>query len=381
MKENFMNIIERSKSGNARAFTLVELLVVVAIIGMLIALLLPAVQAAREAARRMQCTNNLRQLALAMHNHVDVHQQLPALGSHNNADDAGARHRVSWIVFLLPFFEQGAVYNGIMATAARITDTNPASVPSGGTRIIGNIHERAWHNLPAWRNAKFSGRLCPSEPLIGEDQEEGFLNYRVNAGDRAIRWDNPDAWRNVSRGPFAVNNHRDLGFITDGTSNTLLIGEVRIGGGPNDARRQFDLAGISTFSPAGCFATRTGSPPRIAANLGSRGYSGRRWNDGNFHRSAFFAIVQPNGPSCVSGGNLTADRDGNDTMITLSSAHPGGVNVALADGSARFLSETISGGDINRWAWDGPRGGNSGQSDFGIIGALGSAFGGETVAL
>ena len=395
-----MNTVELKRSGNARAFTLVELLVVIAIIGMLIALLLPAVQAAREAARRMQCSNNLRQLALAMHNHHDVHNVLPAAGSHMDNRDGGARYRISWWIFVLPFIEQSALHADIMSTSRKqgTATGEDDRIQAGGNRVLGNIATEPWDgNFQPWRQT-FSARLCPSDPRVPDEpsagQGIGFASYRVNLGDRISSWQTQNgnnvatAARNSTwRGPFHVQAGNGLEFIGDGTSNTFLIGEVRIGSGQNNVRERFDLGfdGNNIATPARCLASVDPRTRRIRAvtdgNWHSRGWSGRRWPDGLHHYSGFFTVMQPNGPSCRGWGGVTSDSDGADIIATLSSAHAGGVNVALADGSARFISETISNGNINFESWNAPGNSRTSPSEFGVIGALGTANGGESVAM
>jgi len=218
-----------------------------------------------------------------------------------------------------------------------------------------------------------------------EGDRIGFLSYRASIGDKLSTWtDNaPTGWRSW-RGSFIRGEGRNFSFITDGTSNTLLLGEVLIGSGVDGQRNAIDLAhsgpGANDLSvrgtPARCLTSRDPTDRNmIAFAWDSFGWPGRRWSDALFPYSAFTANLPPNAPSCLTWGTA----DSNDQIITLSSRHPGGANVAMADGSARFLSETIDSGDIHRSVFDGSL--MDRPSPFGLIGALGSANGGETVSL
>ncbi|MDR1492054.1 MAG: DUF1559 domain-containing protein, partial [Planctomycetaceae bacterium] len=158
-----------------RAFTLVELLVVIAIIGVLIALLLPAVQAAREAARRMQCTNHLKQWALGCHNHHDTLGALPPLGKEGNDD------RIGWTVWLLPYVEQSAIYQLAASggTAAAVNGTTNYD-PFGGNPWDTNY-------LP-WQT-QISILICPSDPKAKTPCDGiGRRNYLASVGDFGTNW-------------------------------------------------------------------------------------------------------------------------------------------------------------------------------------------------
>lgn len=345
------------------AFTLIELLVTIGIIGVLIALLLPAIQFAREAAKRMQCSNHLKQYALACHNHHDMYKILPPVGKEGPGNPS--QDRIGWAVWVLPFIEQVPLYETIRADGTK--DANKA------------LTTAPWDwNFSPWR-AKVAIRLCPSDPMrIEEGSNIGFLNYRASIGDKLSSWgDNaPTGWRSW-RGCFTRKNGRNFSYISDGLSNTLLLGEVRIGTGQDDALAATDLAHTTgrNGTPAHCLAARDPSDRnRIISTRYSVGWPGRRWADAIFAYSAFTANLPPNSPSCITWGA----GDGNDQIISLSSWHSGGANVALADGSARFLSETIDSGDTRKPVWDVliPQE----PSPYGIIGALGSANGGETVS-
>ncbi|MEW4562706.1 DUF1559 domain-containing protein [Bremerella sp. JC770] len=274
-------------------FTLVELLVVIAIIGVLVALLLPAVQQAREAARRMQCTNNLKQLALAAHNHHDTFNALPVVSQHENHSPQ-ARHRWGWGYLILPFIEQTALHE--LCTEMRYAEWDTNGTPRG---------EAYATPLDAF--------ICPSCPIAPDAPVETFIedagqtswnnmtfsksNYLANGGFCAT-WGNDATGKRAYNGPFIKCSKAGLNFssITDGLSNTILFGE---GGGkaadPDDTNRMPGLWGATT------------------------------------HSSNTQLEVVRHTYQKLNSGHITA----------FGSYHPGGANFALSDGSVRFLSETI----------------------------------------
>jgi prepilin-type N-terminal cleavage/methylation domain-containing protein/prepilin-type processing-associated H-X9-DG protein len=336
----------------SRAFTLVELLVVIAIIGILIALLLPAVQAAREAARRSQCTNNLKQLGLALHNYHDTHNALPARKTF---------FRLSGFIALLPFIEQSSMYERIMA------GDPAAGIPPGG-----NVDA-----LSAWAGLNGFPRtlLCPSDrgdsDIITEGSYKGTerrVNYAFCKGD-----DTADTnYAQGSRGMFGYLEWFNFSRITDGLSNTIAMSERLRQGyrNPTVSAKEMDhrlgmyvLSGLRN-NPA-LAKTITDGKYFIAGSVNCRfGSVGTR---GHTHFVGFTTVMPPNGP---------AARDGEYGVFPPSSDHPGGVNVLLGDGSVRFISNTIDTGNLSVTKAHG----FSGQSPYGVWGAMGSRNGGEVSA-
>jgi prepilin-type N-terminal cleavage/methylation domain-containing protein/prepilin-type processing-associated H-X9-DG protein len=288
-------------NASRRGFTLVELLVVIAIIGVLVALLLPAVQAAREAARRTQCTNNLKQWGLGFQNYHDVHRSLP-FGAQGGqvAVPAGARpaRRTTFIVALWPFIEQGPLWDQ--------WDFNQP------------FHENPNELLLNTRQAAFDMLNCPSD---GPPRRmyEGFEDARRNRprSNYVVNWGNTTLdQRNLTDNPFLAapfryNRVMNFAEIRDGLSSTLFMSEaiwsVRVRDQRGDAYN--DGPGMAQFMSI--------NTPNSSAPC-----------------EGFCYGVQPPDPPCVQNTSNTA-------YVTARSRHPGGVNAVLGDGSVRFFSETI----------------------------------------
>ncbi len=356
-------LTSRDRGNRTRAFTLVELLVVIAIIGILVALLLPAIQAAREAARRSQCANNLKQLGLALHNHHDVRGHFPAL----NESNGGTRHtnpqgnegRNTGLMHILPYIEQSAIYD-ILASPGEY----------GGISILpwGPIRERSYYppyvaDIPAF--------VCPSNPrpphaLWGIESPR---NYAVSLADSI----HDNHWRTANRGVFARESQIDMRNITDGTSNTVLMAERAFGTPVNrrSIRGYFanNVGGLNS-QPIVCLATARDGEYVAGQSVQSDRAVGVQWFEGYPAFTGFNTILPPNSPSCAS--DRWGDRWG---VFSASSYHPGGVHVLLADGAVRFLTDSIDTGNL---AASEP---SSGPSPYGVWGALGSAAGGESVGL
>ncbi|MDR1383196.1 MAG: DUF1559 domain-containing protein, partial [Planctomycetaceae bacterium] len=382
------------KSFVRRAFTLVELLVVIAIIGILIALLLPAVQAAREAARRMQCANNLKQIGLAFHNYMDRNNS--AMPSQGYNRSGGGSPPLTFFSSLLPGMEQTAVYDAIYGS--------PTTIAAGDAQAPTN--SPAWHapSVAAYR-AVIPGFLCPSDGNNPKPVElaPARINYRVSQGDwPSGALSGADDFRGIATG---IGIWGKLGVIIDGTSNTVLASERNCGGGkPNDLRSGIHyVSGVfhsnsRLLNPQTCLTTDLdgsnailngtedtvpGGPGAVVAEGWSNNTGGYSWMDAASFFITFQTILPPNSPAC-SETNVANGFQNNRTLVSASSNHSGGVNLVLCDGATRFVSNTVDvGSELNL-----PPGGTTtapeaptSQSRYGVWGAAGSPAGKESKSL
>jgi prepilin-type N-terminal cleavage/methylation domain-containing protein len=342
------------RSGRA-GFTLVELLVVIAIIGILVAMLLPAVQAAREAARRSSCANNLKQFGIAQHNYHDTFKRFPA--NHIRRTRPGGDRMYSGVIGLLPFIEQGPLYSAIDARAS-----TSAHLPDPWVKNAGG-----WTQ---W-TVSIDSFKCPSDMAITNDGESPcVINYKFCVGD-SIRWNHDD--REDGRGIFDQMKWRAINDVTDGTANTVLMGEIAGGGAPNQV-----IGGVAVSvghtsdrgQPTLCLARIDPNNRSLLTNpvrADFRPQTGRAW-DGRPYFQALVTAVRPNGPSCQEDS-----VDGWFQYGTLSSRHPGGGQVVMADGATRFITETIDAGNPAALS---PETGAA-PSPYGVWGALGTKSAGE----
>jgi prepilin-type N-terminal cleavage/methylation domain-containing protein/prepilin-type processing-associated H-X9-DG protein len=362
-----------------RAFTLVELLVVIAIIGVLVALLLPAVQAAREAARRSQCSNHLKQLGLALHNYHDTYKTFPPMSSGtNNADTAWPSgswksnlERHSTFFFLLPFMEQKPLYDQIQA-----------GPPEGGMAGFVPQGPHGLQNYSLYR-VKIPAYLCPSDTMAdrgGWVADQAAISYAASLGDSTIgadgTWNPSFVGSSLTRGAFGHRVGNTMADIRDGTSNTLAFSENTTYS-PNAHGKihgHYVIVSSGTFraNPSICMAAR-GPNGRLVGTLpGSHHRDGEAWASGYPMICGFTSILPPNAPSCAVGAG-----EWQEGIFSADSYHPGGVNATMMDGSVRFVSDTINTGNL---ATPMPRFNSLGLSPYGVWGALGSKDGAETVS-
>ncbi len=307
---------ELSPSPRRSGFTLVELLVVIAIIGVMVGLLLPAVQAAREAARRMSCSNNLKQLGLAMHNYHDTFNMFPYGRKREVAGQS--KRRDTWYQRILPFIEQGAYYD--------LFDNAETTINFFTAEYI--------HRLPATiAGVPVAAFMCPSDPAGpargGGGSDNGFQgNYVVCAGGGTPN--NPILAQitvpiNMNMtgvdpgGMFGEQTSRRFRDAIDGTSNTLLASEGMIRGATGGGWGE--LGGYWGGAPHGSFAFSTGETPNTT--VPDRVYSCK-------------SVTFRNAP-CENGnaGGLPGRWN------FARSYHPGGVQATLCDASVRFVSESV----------------------------------------
>ena len=285
-----------------RGFTIVELLVVIAIIGILIALLLPAVQAAREAARRSQCSSHLKQIGLALHNYHDSHKSFPPF----LINRAGSPSRIAdvdkganWLVFLLPYVEQQPLYDQ--------WDFHIPANQNPGRSVELSIYKCA-------SDPQSSGNLCS---YAGGQWARGNYGMNVSPCDHGVGSGNAGSLGGVG----GANQVVRLAEITDGTSNTVAVDELRAGMNEHDLRGCWAMPGLSAGTAA-------------MYNDASAPNSREPYSDDmeNCAVSGMLGNAQ-NGMGCF---------DGTDTsQMTGRSMHPGGLQILTADGSTRFVSDTI----------------------------------------
>ncbi|MCH5375048.1 MAG: DUF1559 domain-containing protein [Planctomycetes bacterium] len=314
---------------------MVELLVVIAIIGILVALLLPAIQAAREAARRTQCSNNLKQIGVALHNFHDVYKHFP-VGQPDDDND-----NYAWSAYLLPFMEETTVYDGLVNGGAALVynkggdnaAVHGAILPAGQTlpALTNNTDSYNW-----WTQVKnnhgnslakevLGGFLCPSDILPKNDNNGyGKSNYLACLGDetpwtsRSPGWANPTG-AGEQTGMFRLAMSNTSHFVTsfsslvDGSSNVIAVGEVS--------------------ATANVTITDTGKVFPLWAG-GNNDWAGQ-WRISSWSRLT--------GPNCYINNRTVAN-----VVVSLSwsdfsygSQHPGGAQFLMADGTVHFIPEAI----------------------------------------
>lgn len=365
------------------AFTLVELLVVIAIIGILIALLLPAVQAAREAARRMQCTNHLKQIALAQHNMHDTLGHFSPASRPSTLKTAGnaTMDTVGYLPPLMPYMEQTALYE--LVKTACLADRKPYQ--HGNFEYNGvTDNPSPWH-----RRSEISTLICPSNNGTGF-ADLGRVSYRCNAGDLWVNWNSNHTYR----GPFGPGDRKEctMGDIVDGTSNTIMCSESVVGSNITGNRIKGNVAvQVAYGGPQNCRALAKSGGEFDSAYKGTGTATdrtfGSRWGGSSQAYAQFFTILPPNSPSCTNVNNVEASG----LMASASSNHSGGVNCSMMDGAVRFVSDTVDCDDLTQTPFkeikeggDGataPTVAYSGKSYYGVWGAAGSKAGGESKQL
>jgi type II secretory pathway pseudopilin PulG len=322
--------------------------VVIAIIGIIIAMLLPAVQAAREAARRTQCGNNLKQIGLALHNYHDVKKILPpSIQFDINEDPATSDNfRPNWVILILPYLEEQGLYDAFDFTR---TISDPANRTQRGRPLsIMTCPTDEGHDV------KFIGTTP------GEGDNWGRGNYAANGANAPLstNWGTPQVhcgttsekanqasgWVDVTRrGVMGAGVSLKLGQVTDGTAYTLMVAEVRVGVSNRDRRGTWAMgtAGASALFWHGYSGDSNGVNP---CNDRSDDIEGCDYLDGT---DPGYAYLKKECMTCWPGCP--------SYQATSRGRHPGGVLGVFCDGSVRFLPETlVNSGEFGSFSsiWD-----------------------------
>jgi prepilin-type N-terminal cleavage/methylation domain-containing protein/prepilin-type processing-associated H-X9-DG protein len=329
-----MSVSSQTHVSDKRAFTLIELLVVIAIIGILVALLLPAVQAAREAARRSQCVNNLKQIGLAITNYESAQGSFPMgrLYKSREYDNCSTVWDHSWINYTLPFLEAGSQYNAV-----------------NFSRPYNSITQTTAFRL------KINTLLCPDDDPNVDLTAQGYIttmqtSYTGMGGLTEIMmffWGSSLTATNADRcgaidseGLFGINIAYKMATVTDGTSQTILAGEQSrfLNEPPNST---FNFGNIAGFFAGPDWTGKT------------------TWSGDARETCIAYAVpkinakaVTSNVTACINGNPFGTPQFGNPVgwlntcqdmgQLGFRSRHPGGANFLLADGSVRFLKESIN---------------------------------------
>ena len=319
------------RSQRRTAFTLVELLVVIAIIGTLVGLLLPAVQSARESARRSQCTNSLKQLALGIHNYHDANRKFPLAFKATDAyksgmTDATYGQGISWIAFVLPFIEQSALFSKVNFDIASITTS---SDPNSSLAVSNRVDTLYCPSNGSLEDGRVSGSGTPASATRTMNYF-GIMGVVVPSSLTGTypKYSNGGTWPFAIRpsqgifGVAATNSAVSLQpkgvaakDVTDGMSKTYLLGEIAWSG----MGKQGDFSVLSYLT----------------------GYNG--WGSGQFInpvRNIFYSRPINISKAEVAGG-MTVATDGGYNNMNWGSNHPAGANFAMGDGSVTFVEDAI----------------------------------------
>ncbi len=301
--------------GEMRGFTLVELLISIAIIGTLVAILLPAVQQAREASRRLACVNNLRQLGVALHNYHSANRRFPP-GRGDTTPGVFSTH-----AYLLEYLEQSSVGHSIDFKKAPTTFS-----VAGGVTYDGAANRSA-------ATGRLAGLQCPSDIHAAgvPGSEFGSTNYAANVGSGISQWGS----LNEADGVFFKGSRIGLRDILDGSTHTVAMGERLNGPGSDETGDlEFDVQRLVLEIPGGNDTT----PEACAASSGGNCYRerGAKWILGNYGNTLYNHYYSPNAAAwdCM---NLQQQK----ALTAARSMHPNAVTTLFCDGGVRLTSDAV----------------------------------------
>lgn len=375
---------------NRQAFTLVELLVVIAIIGIMVGLLLPAVQAAREAARRMSCSNNFKQIGLSMHNYHSAFKRLPPNGTGTGPADTGSGNQraLSATVGLLPFMEQQGLWEKMSSPLMPEPGETPSNPTANGswppfgpnTWLDLNEYDPFQTEIPTLR--------CPSDP--GKNRLGlGSINYAYCHGDAILRvgytptsqWADPMVYRGMFR------RHEDIRFrdVLDGLSNTMAMAEIAVDRGQRRINHSvvhkdhFSGNGMGTEASL-CEAVYNPNRPQfvdpaVQTWQSVNGSRGGRWWDCKIMIGGFTAVLPPNKPTCAIGWGT----DWRSGVFSAGSNHQGGVHILMGDGAVVFMTDSVEAGDKDADSCSKEYGNPGIASPYGLWGSLGTIDSSEVI--
>jgi len=346
--------MDESNRRNRFAFTFLELLIAIAIVGVLLAMIIPAVASVREAARRTSCLNNMRQQVLGILNFESAFQQLPSAAGFVRGEEDLPETTESYSGFL-SFFNQMERYEG--PYYSDVVEFEGKTFPA--------YPDVDAHGYPLWSQQRH-WLICPSLPM--PESEFAVTHYAFSIGDAAKNINNPSS----IRGAFAVGMTLKVDEVVDGTTQTIAMTEIGGVGGRSVGSR-FAINQPRKYLDKPSLTSELANSNRFKSTVTlSNKTRGGNWADGTAGAGLVKTILPPGSPSVLVGESSEVNG-----FLSASVNHPGGTNVALLDGSTRVIDADIDTGDQNYPA-------NSAKelegvaSHYGVWGALGSSNGEET---